>query len=135
MLSLEAKLGSLGEAINFIDEELSAISCPQEVVSQIELAVEEIFMNISSYAYNGEAGGVTLMVHSATGEKKPVVNITIIDHGKIFNPLNHEDPDVNIPLEDRDPGGLGIFFVKKMMTSIMYKYENGRNHIVLSKSW
>ncbi|MDR2467739.1 MAG: ATP-binding protein [Spirochaetaceae bacterium] len=134
-LSLEAKAERLGDVVRFVDKELAAVACPGEIVNQIELAIEEIFLNISNYAYSGEAGTVTLLLHAITNEKQPTINITISDQGKPFNPLEHEDPDTTIPLEQRNIGGLGILLVKKMMTSVSYKYENGRNHLVLSKSW
>lgn len=133
-LSIDAGCGHLDDAIRFVDDRLAEVSCPDEVVKQIELAVEELFMNVANYAYSGSSGKVTLFIQRPNPAEKNVV-IKMCDGGRPFNPLLLEDPDTDKPLEERDIGGLGIFLVKQMMNSVSYKYENGSNCVVMSKSW
>jgi anti-sigma regulatory factor (Ser/Thr protein kinase) len=58
------------------------------------------------------------------------------DRGRAFNPLNYDEPDINLPLEEREPGGLGLLIVKKTMDTIQYSREDeGINRLEFSKSW
>ena len=61
------------------------------------------------------------------------VEITFIDDGKAYNPLEKTDPDVSLSAEEREIGGLGIYMVKKSMDAIRYQYENGKNILRIKK--
>lgn len=131
-LDIEAKLENLGEVMAFVDEQLEAADCSMKVQMQIDLAVEEIFVNIANYAYSPETGPATVRV-----EVKPdgsAVTITFIDQGVPYDPLAKKDPDVNLAAEDREIGGLGIFLTKKNMDDVKYEYVNGSNVLTLKKN-
>ena len=59
--------------------------------------------------------------------------ITFLDSGVPYDPLAKADPDVTLSAEERQIGGLGIFMVKKSMDSMEYKYQDGRNILVIRK--
>ncbi len=59
--------------------------------------------------------------------------ITIIDDSSAFDPLLRPDPDPNMPITEREPGGWGIFFIKKLMDSVTYSLEDGRNRLKMVK--
>jgi sigma-B regulation protein RsbU (phosphoserine phosphatase) len=61
--------------------------------------------------------------------------LTFSDRGRAFNPLENQEPDINLPLEKREPGGLGLLIVKKTMDTMQYNRENGTNRFAFSKSW
>jgi sigma-B regulation protein RsbU (phosphoserine phosphatase) len=63
------------------------------------------------------------------------MTLIFTDHGRPFNPLEHEDPDITLPLEEREVGGLGLLIVKKTMDTIRYNREGGANRLEFSKSW
>ena len=131
-LDIEALTDNLTEVMDFIDVQLEDAGCPMKVQMQIDLAVEEIFVNIAHYAYNPETGPATVRV-----EVKPdgsAVTITFIDHGIPYDPLAKEDPNLNLPLEQREIGGLGIFLVKKNMDDVSYEYVNGSNILTMKKN-
>ncbi len=68
--------------------------------------------------------------------KEPLaVVITFIDHGKPYDPLAKEDPDVTLSAEEREVGGLGIYIVKQSMTEITYEYKDGRNILKIRKDF
>lgn len=120
------------EGVNaFIDDILDGCGCPAKVRLQVELAVEEIFVNIASYAYHPERGETEVCVD--THGDPPTVTITFLDHGKPFNPLDRPDADVTLPVEERGIGGLGILLVKKNMDDVTYSYENGKNILTITK--
>ncbi len=50
-----------------------------------------------------------------------------------YDPLAKEDPDVTLPADKREIGGLGIFMTKKMMDSVRYEYRDGQNILTLKK--
>lgn len=98
---------------------------------QIGVSVEEIFVNIAHYAYAPEIGRATVRVE-VSGD--PVtVSITFIDRGVPYDPLAKKDPDVTLPAEQREIGGLGIFMTKKIMDDMVYEYKNGSNILKLVK--
>ena len=130
-LDIEATLENLDTVMAFVDEELEAVGCSMKAQMQIDIAVEEVYVNIAHYAYNPTVGGVTIRVMI---EKDPLsVVLTFIDEGKPYDPLAKEDPDVTLAAEDRQIGGLGIFMVKKSMDNVSYEYNQGRNILTLKK--
>ena len=95
------------------------------------MAAEEIFVNISNYAYAPEIGKVTVRVEVF---KDPIsVSITFMDNGKSFDPTKKEDPNVALSAKEREIGGLGIFMTKKMMDDVSYEYIDGKNILKLKK--
>ncbi|NOT55229.1 MAG: ATP-binding protein, partial [Deltaproteobacteria bacterium] len=59
--------------------------------------------------------------------------VELEDAGRAFNPLDNPDPDVTLPLEEREVGGLGIFLVRKFMTDLVYQRAEGKNRMGLKK--
>ncbi|MBR1751155.1 MAG: ATP-binding protein [Ruminococcus sp.] len=130
-LELEALTDNLPQVLSFIDEQLEAADCPMKIQMQIDIAVEEIFVNIAHYAYNPEIGTAKVRVE-VLGEP-PAVDITFIDNGVPYDPLAKADPDVTLSAEERQIGGLGIFMVKKSMDDVKYEYLDGHNILTLKK--
>ena len=130
-LDITAVLENLDTVLQFVDTHLEQAECSPKIQMQIDLAVEEIFVNIANYAYHPETGPATVRV-----EVRPdgsAVTITFIDQGIPFDPLAKEDPDVTLPSEQRKVGGLGVFLVKQNMDDIQYEYLNGSNILTLKK--
>jgi anti-sigma regulatory factor (Ser/Thr protein kinase) len=130
-LNIEALIDNLDKVIAFVDEEVDKLDCSVKVRTQIDIAVEELFVNIAHYAYNPETGPATVRVEV---EQDPLaVSITFIDQGVPYDPLAKADPDITLSAEDREIGGLGIFMVKKSMDSIDYEYKDGQNILHIRK--
>lgn len=130
-LTVEAKRSNLLLIQSFIDEELEAADCPMSTQIAIDVAVEELFVNIASYAYGGESGPAWIRMWFREEGKMAVVEL--IDRGVPYDPLAKEDPDVTLSLEKRAVGGLGIFMVKKSVDRMRYNYEDGCNIVTLEK--
>ena len=131
-INLPAKTGNLGAVIDFVTAELEAVGCPLKPRLQIELAVEEIFVNIANYAYRPEVGEATVR---CSVDKEPLqVVIQFLDQGRPYNPLTKKDADTALPAEEREIGGLGILLVKKSMDSIDYEYKDGKNILTIKKN-
>lgn len=115
----------------FVEEQLALYDCPRKALFQIEVAIEEIFVNIVNYAQLSEDEGVEVRCEVLDDPLRVVVQF--LDDGIPFDPLEREDPDVsNTALDERD-GGLGIFMVKEMMDNVSYSYEGGKNTLTILK--
>ena len=130
-LIVEAKLDNLAQVLQFVDSRLEEEDCPIGLQMKIDVAVEELFVNIASYAYAPDSGSAT--VRMEVEENPKTVVITFADHGVHYDPLAKEDPDVTLSINDREIGGLGIFMVKKSMDDMIYAYENGQNVLTIRK--
>ena len=116
--------------IAFINEFLEPYVKQPKVLNQIDIAVDEICANIFNYAYSDNTGTVSVGI----SYNKGLVTINFIDTGKKFNPLEKEDPNINLALEDRKEGGLGIYIVKQLMDDVSYKYTDlGENVLTIKK--
>ena len=131
-MEIEALKENLPVVASFVEKHLSKIDCPIKALMQIQVAVEEIFVNICNYAYHPGKGNATLRVE-VTDEPVCVV-IQFIDQGVPYDPLAKEDPDVTKSADEREIGGLGIFMVKNAMDDIKYEYINGKNILTLKKN-
>lgn len=132
-LEVEAKVEELPRVDAFVQEQLEQYGCPSKVLMQVRLAVEEIFVNISSYAYAPETGPAVVRLEIRDDPME--VEITFMDRGVPYDPLQTEDPDVDIGIDQRQIGGLGIFLVKQTMDDVRYEYTQGRNILRIVKSW
>lgn len=130
-VTVEATTDNLYEVLGFIDERLEAADCSPATQMRIDLAVEEIFVNVANYAYAPETGDVT--VTFAVEEPMTAV-ITFEDSGVPYDPLKKEDPDVTLDARDRQIGGLGIFMVKKNVDKLSYAYRDGKNILEIKKA-
>jgi sigma-B regulation protein RsbU (phosphoserine phosphatase) len=134
--TLKASLDDLDKLAAFIDKNLDAAGCPSHERGHIQLAAEEVFVNIANYAYDKGTVGETVVecgVKPIPGGMTAVLAFS--DRGRAFNPLDHADPDTEAPLEEREPGGLGLLIVKKTMDTINYKRKNDINRLEFTKSW
>ena len=131
-LTIEADAENLQKVMDFINERLEHTDCPPKAQMQLDLAVEEIFVNIANYAYSPNRGSATVRVE-VSGD--PVtVTITFIDSGVPYDPLKRSDPDVTLSAEEREIGGLGIFLTKKIMDEVNYEYVEGKNILRIKKN-
>ena len=131
-LTVEAKRENLLLVQSLIDEELEAADCPMATQIAIDVAVEELFVNIASYAYGEKTGQATVQV--TIHEDPTSADIKFIDSGKQYDPLAKPDPDVTLAACDRKKGGLGIFMVKNSMDDVKYEYKDGQNVLTLIKN-
>jgi len=130
-LTLKASVGNLDQVLAFVDAELEKLDCSIKAQMQIDVAVEELFVNIASYAYAPGEGNATIRVE--TVPEPHAVAITFLDCGVPYDPLAKPDPDVTLSAEERQIGGLGIFMVKKSMDDMKYEYRDGQNILTIIK--
>jgi anti-sigma regulatory factor (Ser/Thr protein kinase) len=118
-----------GKSLDIID----AILQTEEVASvgnaweKICVVVEELVLNIVDYSNSNY-----LDVEILRNERS--ITLRFHDGGQPFNPLDKEEPDFTVPLENRKIGGLGIFMVIKYMDTVTYDYSGGENILTVVKN-
>ncbi len=129
-LTLHVPEDKIDKVNAFVEKELEANNASMKFTNQILLCIEEIYVNIYSYAYK-DGGEVKLKMFSENNE----ISLQFIDSGIPFNPLENKDPDIKLKAEERNTGGLGIFLVKKIMDDVSYEYANGCNILTMRKKY
>ncbi len=131
-IRIPATLENLETVLGFVNEQMELAECPERLMTHVDLAVEEIFVNIASYAYHPEVGEAVVCCEA--GGDPFCITIGFIDQGKPYNPLEREAPDISLEAEEREIGGLGIFMVKKLMDDIHYEFRDVKNILTLKKN-
>lgn len=128
-LTVPARIDQLDEVNDFVGSVIGDVEMKTEL--SVRLAVEETFVNISSYAYAPGEGSAQIECELLTGPKRILIRFT--DSGKPFDPTALGDADTSEEAILDRVGGLGIFLVKKNMDEVSYRYENGKNILTLIK--
>ena len=128
--NFNASIDELDNVLKFIDNEIKDIN-DNKLLTKFNLVVEEIFVNIVSYAYEDNSNNNTVTISIKDNDDKTI--ITFIDSGKHFNPLIKDDPDISLSADERPVGGLGIYLVKKMMDNVEYEYKYNKNILTIEK--
>ena len=131
-LVIAADRNNLLKVQSFIDEQLEDAGCLMLTQIAIDVAVEELFVNIASYAYDQEIGVAVVQVEMLDDPLS--VKITFIDNGKQYDPLAKPDPDITLAAKERKKGGLGIYMVKNSMDDMRYEYRDGKNILTIKKN-
>jgi serine/threonine-protein kinase RsbW len=129
-LVLAAKLENLNSMIDFIKDGARSKGFDEKKINQVQLAAEEVLVNIINYAYPDKNGEIEIILKPE--ENKGFV-VEVIDSGIAYNPLLRPDPDVNLPMEKREIGGLGVYLLRKLMDKVSYKRENNSNILTFIK--
>src|SRR5574344_2775698 len=130
-LIIDALPENVDKVMDFIFSQIAGYDISPKTKMAIELSVDELFVNIASYAYNPEPGKATIRVEM--DKDAPILQITFSDKGVPYNPLEKRDPDITLSAEERNIGGLGIFLAKKKMDEISYEYKDGQNLLTIKK--
>ena len=130
-LTIDATLENLDTVLDFVNQQMELAECSPKLIAQVDVAVEEIYVNIARYAYHPEVGEA--QIRCETGGDPFRIVIGFVDHGRPYNPLAKEDPDTTLSAEQREIGGLGILMAKRLMDEIEYEFQDGQNILTLRK--
>lgn len=128
-LELPATLEQVPRFLEYIHQAAHQAGLAAARVINLELAAEEALVNICNHAYAEPAvPGTTLCQVRVTDT---TLSVDLIDSGPPYNPLARPDPDTTLTLEQRVPGGLGIFMVKQLSDAVSYRREHGQNVLTI----
>lgn len=136
-INVKADLTELDHVLGFAEEVVMAAGCSMKMSMQLQLCLEEVFVNVANYAYVPDTGSCEIeIVAKEKAEDTPgTAVVTVKDWGKPFNPLEKADPDITLSADERQIGGLGIYMVKQSMSSVDYTYEEGANILTMTMHW
>lgn len=128
---IENQIGELSTLAEQIDDLAAQWDLAQAMTMNINLVVEEAVSNIIFYAYNNN---YKHKIKISISLENKLLTIKITDDGIPFNPLEQQQPDINLPAEERPVGGLGIFLISHMMDELNYIRKGNQNILTLYKS-
>jgi serine/threonine-protein kinase RsbW len=130
-LRLSASLDNLESFLAHVRSFVASCGVDAKVLYPVELSLEEVLVNVISYAYpNEEKGNIEV---SCSWDSQQGLAIQIVDFGTAFDPLEKPDPDTGLSIDERQLGGLGIFLTKKMMDKVTYERSHGKNIFTMIK--
>jgi len=122
-----AKVENYNGFYNWLEDSCYNFEIPVPIIKKIILACEEIYTNISSYAYGTGEGELEFTLRKQDNE----VTIQFVDSGVAYDPLQKADPDISLGIQERPIGGLGIYLVKQMVNDMFYEYKDNKNILTL----
>jgi serine/threonine-protein kinase RsbW len=120
---------AVGQVADALDAFCAAERLPEDVAWRLRVVLDEIVANIIAYGAPGTESSALDVWFSRNGA---MVEVTVADDGPAFDPLSRPDPDVSLPLESRQPGGLGIALLKSLMDEVRYE-RTTRNVLTIRK--
>jgi len=130
-IKISADVSYLDEVFSFVNSVVEDLTADKKFKINLNVVVEEIFVNIANYAYPAGNGDAVISIFTENNK----LTIEFRDTGIKFNPLEKSDPDITLSATERQIGGLGIFLVKKTVDDISYRYEKNENILTISKCW
>ena len=137
VMVLKASDEQLVHMYNFIHEELNRRGAPKSVRNPLDIAAEELFVNVCHYAYpdaTPENPG-EVRIGFWYEANPPSLTIEIADDGIPYNPLAKPDAVTPDNIADVPIGGLGILMAKRSVDDMTYRRENGSNILTFRKGW
>jgi serine/threonine-protein kinase RsbW len=129
-LHLTAGLEELFELRQFVEETALTLGIEQEMAMKLLLAVDEAATNIIIHGYRRQKGNIEVEMRP----EGPDLVISLRDEAPLFDPTRHPPPDVTLPLEQRQPGGLGIYLMRQVMDEVIHRTRaGGGNELIMIK--
>ena len=130
LITLKNNLSEIERLANAVMQFGRENNFSDKVIFDINLALEEVVNNIISYAYK-DKNEHQINIHMEL--EGPELVLKVEDDGVPFNPLEVPEPDINKPLEERQPGGLGLFFVRNLTDKLDYRRDKDKNIFIMQK--
>jgi anti-sigma regulatory factor (Ser/Thr protein kinase) len=131
-LKLEFK-NNLSDLSNGLDAALSWLTpfnLPPDASYVTILALEELATHAINHGY---PDNLEHLIHVEITVEKNQLVIQYLDDGVFFNPLDVQEPDTNLPIEDRPTEGLGILLLRKISDDMTYERKGGNNFVTVYK--
>jgi anti-sigma regulatory factor (Ser/Thr protein kinase) len=131
-LRVEPQVTEIPRLLDWVEACCSAEGVADELRYKVMLALEEAVTNIINHAFADVPPPHLIRVHLEINAELFVAEV--VDNGRPFDPTSAPDPDLSLPLEERTPGGLGIYLMRNVMDRLHYKHEAGSNTLRLEKA-
>ena len=130
-LRLEPHLSEIPRLLDWAEARCRADGVADDLRLKMTLAIEEAVANVINHGLAGSPPPHRIAVRlDITAER---IAAEILDNGRPFDPTGAPDPDLSLPLEQREPGGLGIHLIRQLMDRFDYRRCGDRNILRLQK--
>lgn len=131
-IKIKASKRNWNQLYNISKRFISLTSATRKETLDVLLAIEEIFVNISKYAYPDKVEGFVWIEMTYIEEIRKVI-IIFEDYGIPFDPTARKKPNLKIPYKEKKIGGLGIHMVKNLMDCMTYQHLGNKNCLKIGK--
>jgi anti-sigma regulatory factor (Ser/Thr protein kinase) len=128
-LEVENQIANLPVIGDFVSDTLQRFGADAATINRVQLVVDEASTNVINYAYARGTGKLKLILELKGDE----LNVSLIDWGVPFDPNTVPEPDLDADLDSRKIGGLGIFFMRKLMDHVYYTFDPREGNQLLMK--
>ena len=122
----------LYDVLSAVEVLISEYDVSFEFNFQIEVIIEEIFINIVKHAYKNEEGIIKINYEVLDDPLR--FHIIFVDDGDMFNPLEYDAPNLSDDIDERKVGSLGIYIVKEYADEMNYEYIDNQNVLSIVKN-
>lgn len=131
VLQITSDVRNLAGLREFVKNTGILYGCKQEALDDVILAINEAVTNIIVHGYDGHIDKILIELSLLDDD----LIIHVRDWAPFFDPTQVPDPDINVPLEERDYGGMGVYMIRKLVDKFTYKRDgvDGSNEIILVK--
>jgi serine/threonine-protein kinase RsbW len=126
-LSISGRLENLAKIRDFVVDAAKSAGFGELDIYAVELAVDEACANIIEHAYGGEGIGDIQCTCLVNTDK---LTIILRDHGKPFDPESVPEPNLKAPIEELQPGGAGLFLMRKMMDEVEFNFDSEKGNVL-----
>ena len=121
-------LNSLAGLYEFSEDIMKQHDLPDGVRFPVHLAMEELFVNMVHY---NPTVTTDIEVSVEVGDS---VTVSLVDNGGAeFDVTVKREVDTESPLEEREPGGLGLHLIQNLVDTLDYQYQDGRGEVIFTK--
>ncbi|MDD5728497.1 MAG: SpoIIE family protein phosphatase [Victivallales bacterium] len=131
-LTLAANVEELPKLQNYLEQACSRNGLGINIENHLQIAAEEVFLNIVNHAYENKKGTVSIRFGCIPESRS--VQLVFTDSGKPYDPQLAAGPDLSEVIEERAPGGLGVFLIKELVDSVDYQRKADKNILILTKT-
>jgi anti-sigma regulatory factor (Ser/Thr protein kinase) len=126
-LELQTDGSDLALLEGFVEQVAGRAHLSDYETPRLRVAVEETVTNVISYAH-----ATSIVLTSEV--RDAVLRLSVTDDGQPFDPTTAPMADTSIPADQREEGGLGILFIRRMSDALEYRREDGRNVLTIKKN-
>jgi serine/threonine-protein kinase RsbW len=130
-LQISGSLEAVALARHFVHQAALEAGFDERAAHHCVLAADEACTNVIEHGYGVDGSGQVIDIWCR--KEGDTFVITVLDDSPIFNPLTTPDPNPTVSLNEREPGGWGIFFIKKLMDHVVYDRVGSRNRLLMLK--
>jgi anti-sigma regulatory factor (Ser/Thr protein kinase) len=130
-LQIMGTLEALAQARHFVHQAALELGLNEQAAHHCSLAVDEACTNIVEHGYHGVGAHQVIDIFCGKDDKGFVV--TLLDDSPAFDPLAVPEPNPATSMSEREPGGWGVFLIKKLMDDVLYDRQGGRNRLLMIK--